>query len=107
MLAAALLLATVPLAPPRILFDTDSGFFADDGQALVLLLRSPEKVSVEGVTVVSGNVWAPQGVEYTLHILKLLGKPALPLYLGAQAPLVHTPAMAAVEVVIKIMPWPW
>ncbi|HWQ56065.1 MAG TPA: nucleoside hydrolase [Bryobacteraceae bacterium] len=87
-------LAPAMAQPARVLLDTDSGFFADDGQALVLLLRSPEKAAVEAITVVSGNVWAPQGVEYTLHILKLLGRPDVPLYEGAHLPLVHTPALA-------------
>ena len=94
-----LLAALAPMGstPARVVFDTDSGFFADDGQALVMLARSPARVSIEAVTVVSGNVWAPQGVEYTLHILKLLGKPGIPLHAGAAAPLVHTPAMADAE----------
>lgn len=100
MLRAALLLLAVECAwaaPPRILFDTDSGFFADDGQALVMLLRSPARVTVEGVTVVSGNVWAAQGVEYTLHVLKILGRADVPLYPGAEAPLLHSAAMAEAE----------
>ncbi len=96
--AAALLLCWLAPAgaqqPARVVVDTDSGFFGDDGQALVMLLRSPEKAAVEGITVVSGNVWAPQGVEYTLHILKLLGKGRVPVYEGAHLPLVHTPELA-------------
>jgi inosine-uridine nucleoside N-ribohydrolase len=83
--------------PARVLLDTDSGFFCDDGQALVMLLCSPESIAVEGITIVTGNVWAPQGVEYTLHILKLLGRQGVPLYEGARLPLIHTPAMAEVE----------
>ena len=99
-----MLLAVFPMAlacaaapPARIIFDTDSGFFADDGQALVMLLRSPQRVRLEGITVVSGNVWAPQGVEYTLHVLKLLDRGDVPLYVGVQAPLLHSAAMAEVE----------
>lgn len=93
------MLAALPLAaaPPKIIFDTDSGFFGDDGAALVMLLRSPDRVAVQGVTVVSGNVWAPQGAEYMFHILKILGREDLPLYLGARAPLLHTAAQAARE----------
>ena len=29
-------------------FDTDSGLFGDDGAALVMLLRSPSQVTVQG-----------------------------------------------------------
>jgi inosine-uridine nucleoside N-ribohydrolase len=54
---ALLLLATM------FIFDTDSGFFADDGAALTMLMRSSRAREVRGVTVVSGNVWAAKGVE--------------------------------------------
>ena len=53
-------------------FDTDSGLFGDDGAALVMLLRSPSQVTVQGITIVPGNVWAPQGAEYMFHILDLM-----------------------------------
>ena len=43
-----------------VVVDTDSGLFGEDGAALVMLLRSPSQVSVEGITIVPGNVWAAQ-----------------------------------------------
>ncbi len=76
-----------------VLFDTDSGAFGDDGAALVMLLRSPDQVSVAGITVVPGNVWPLQGAEYMFHILDLLKRPQIPVYIGAEMPLVHTAAM--------------
>src|SRR5215831_18643542 len=95
------LLAAVFLAPAiwgagrdLVVFDTDSGVFGDDGAARVMLLRSPAQVSVQAITVVSGNVWAPQGVEYVFHILDLLKRPGIPVCMGAEFPLVHTPDMA-------------
>lgn len=90
MIAAFLLLA-------MIVFDTDSGFFADDGAALTMLMRSPLAPEVCGVTVVSGNVWAAKGVEYMERNLRLLKRPEVGVYLGAQEPLVHTAAMAKRE----------
>src|ERR1035441_1510118 len=77
-----------------VLFDTDSGLFGDDGAALVMLLRSPSQVNVQGVTIVPGNVWAPQGAEYMLHILDLLKRSQMTVALGADGPLIHTAAMA-------------
>jgi inosine-uridine nucleoside N-ribohydrolase len=77
-----------------VLFDTDSCQFCDDGAALVILMRSPAQVYIPGVTVVPGNVWPAQGAEYMLHILDLLNHRQVPVYTGAQAPLVHTAAMA-------------
>jgi inosine-uridine nucleoside N-ribohydrolase len=77
-----------------IIVDTDSGLFGDDGAALVMLLRSPAQVTVQAVTVVPGNVWAPQGAEYIFHILDLMKRPQIPVMIGAVTPLVNTTAMA-------------
>jgi len=77
-----------------IIFDTDSGLFGDDGASLVMLMRSPQRVNIAGITVVPGNVWPEQGSEYMFHILDLLKRPQPPLYAGAQTPLIHSAAMA-------------
>ncbi len=93
---AGVLFAPLLLGSGRdlVVLDTDSGLFGDDGAALVLLLRSPLQVSVQGVTLVPGNVWPSQGAEYTLHILDLLKRPMLQVYEGAEMPLLHTSEMA-------------
>jgi len=96
LLAAALTLTALPGAGREtIIFDNDSGLFGDDGAALVMMLRSPEQVYVAGVTIVPGNVWAAQGAEYDFHILDLLRRPQVPVYTGAQTPLLHTAAMSS------------
>ncbi len=79
----------------RIIFDTDSAVFNDDAAALAMLLQRRDLVEVLGVTVVAGNHTVPQGSEHMLHLLELTGAEAVPLYLGADAPLVNTPARAA------------
>jgi inosine-uridine nucleoside N-ribohydrolase len=81
-------------AKDLVLFDTDSGLFGDDGAALVMLLRSPSKVSVQAISIVPGNVWAPQGAEYMFHILDLLRRGPITVAIGADGPLIHTAAMA-------------
>jgi len=82
-------------APEKIIFDTDSGPFNDDGVALVMLLQSASKVSVQGITVVPGNVWPDQGAEYMLAHTKMMHRPDIPVFVGAEAPLVHTAALAS------------
>jgi len=77
-----------------VIVDTDSGLFGDDGAAVVMLLRSAAQVTVSGITIVPGNVWSAQGAEYMLHILDLLKRPDVPVYRGAEAPLLHTAPMA-------------
>ena len=95
-LLTGLLLVWAAMAAGRetIIFDTDSGVFGDDGASLVMLMRSPERINIAGITVVPGNVWPGQGSEYMFHILDLLKRPQPPLYAGAQTPLVHNAAMA-------------
>jgi inosine-uridine nucleoside N-ribohydrolase len=95
-LLVGVLLASLLVAAGRdtVVFDTDSGLFGDDGAALVMLLRSPQQVSMDGITLVPGNVWPLQAAEYTFHILDLLRRPLIPVYSGAQMPLLHTPEMA-------------
>lgn len=93
---AALLLMPALFAAGRepVIVDTDSGFFGDDGAALTMALRSPDRVSVEGIIVTPGNVWPAQGAEYAFHILDLLGRREVPLYTGAATPLLNSAAMS-------------
>jgi inosine-uridine nucleoside N-ribohydrolase len=91
-----LLLAAAP-PPDKVVFDTDCGFFGDDGAALAMVLRSPEKVRVTAITSVSGNVWAAESAGYLAEILGLLGHPEIKPYVGAQMPLIHTAEMAKLE----------
>jgi len=82
-------------APEKIIFDTDSGPFNDDGVALVMLLQSSTKVSIEGVTTVPGNVWPVAGAEYMLANLKMMQRSDIPVYIGAENPLVSTASSVA------------
>ena len=78
-----------------VLLDTDScAAFCDDGAALAILMRSPAQVTIPGITVVPGNVWSGQGAEFMFHMLDVLKHPQVPVYTGAQEPLVHNAAMA-------------
>ena len=81
--------------PEKIIFDTDSGPFNDDGVALVMLLQSANRIAVQGVTVVPGNVWPVAGAEYMLRNVKMMGRQDVPVFIGAEGPLVHTAAMAS------------
>ena|SRR5579872_991204 len=90
-------LAMAAEAQEKIIFDTDSGFFGDDGAALVMLARSTPRILILGVTTVAGNVFPVEGAAYMLRLLEYLHVPSLPVFVGAQAPLIHTAAMAAEE----------
>jgi inosine-uridine nucleoside N-ribohydrolase len=89
--------------PEKVVFDTDCAYFNDDGAALVMLLNSPRQVAIQGISIVPGNFWPVPGAELMSHILKLIHRPDVPIYFGAQAPLLHTPAMVKKEAGIEYL----
>lgn len=92
-----IVLICTTIAPAQILVDTDSGYFTDDGVALTMLLRSARRSEVQAVTVVSGNVWSREGGPFMSRNARLLGLPDLPVFIGSEAPLVHTREMSKKE----------
>lgn len=68
-----------------VLLDVDPGI--DDALAILLALSSPE-LSVEGITVVAGNVEVDVGLRNARQILELAGRSDIPVARGADAPLV-------------------
>lgn len=96
LLGGILLLTGLAAGRETVLVDTDCGLFGDDGSSLVMLIRSPSKVTIPAITIVSGNVWAPQAAENVFHILELLKRPVT-VYGGAETPMLHTAAMGREE----------
>ncbi|GHS84816.1 nucleoside hydrolase [Cellulomonas hominis] len=77
-----------------VVIDTDPGLGEpgsdiDDGLAIALALRSPE-LDVLGLTIVNGNVDAATGTDVARRLTARLGRPDLPVVLGATQPL-HRP----------------
>jgi inosine-uridine nucleoside N-ribohydrolase len=89
---AALALAAAVQAQPRpipIIFDTDFGMVPqDDSFALMLALHSPE-LEILGVTTVAGNFSVEQATADALRVLEIAGRGDIPVYRGANMPLVH------------------
>ncbi len=73
----------------KVIVDTDLGFASDDAMALLILLQS-EEVDVLGVTVVTGNDWLEQEVANALRILEIAARPDVPVFAGAERPLLNT-----------------
>ena len=96
--AAGLLVAALSLLagsaqaqarPIPIIFDTDFGMVPqDDSFALMLALHSPE-LEILGVTTVAGNFSVEQATVDALRTLEIAGRPEIPVYRGANMPLVH------------------
>ncbi len=76
----------------KVIFDTDPGL--DDAVALLFLLGASDRLDLLGVTCVAGNV----GVEATSRNARIVcewaGRPDVPVYAGAAAPLCASVATA-------------
>lgn len=70
----------------KVLIDTDMVEGFDDGEALMMLASSPE-IDVVGVTTVTGNTWAAEGVAYAIRQLEICGAKSIPVISGSQYPL--------------------
>ena len=77
-----------------LIMDVDTG--VDDALALLLALSSPE-VELVGVSTVAGNVPLPRTTDNTLRLLQWAGRADVPVYAGAERPLVRD-AVAADDV---------
>jgi inosine-uridine nucleoside N-ribohydrolase len=75
----------------RIIIDTDpamgsKGGDPEDSFAIMLALNSPE-VTVEGVTVVQGNVPVSHGYPNARYLMELMGRTDVPVLSGVELPL--------------------
>src|SRR5262249_2771185 len=73
----------------KVIFDTD--FVVppqDDSMALLLALKSPE-LQILGVTTVAGNDSMERATSDALRVLEIVGRTDIPVYKGANMPLVH------------------
>jgi purine nucleosidase len=75
-----------PTARP-VIIDTDPGI--DDALALFLACASPE-IEIRAVTTVAGNVGINRTTRNAGALMALAGKPDVPVYRGAEKPLVGT-----------------
>jgi pyrimidine-specific ribonucleoside hydrolase len=80
------------MTPTPIVLDCDPGH--DDAIAILLALASPE-VELVGVTTVSGNQTLDKTTNNALRVLELAGRADIPVYAGADAPLVRARDVAA------------
>ncbi len=83
------LCAQLSAQPHKIIFDTD---FArppqDDSLALILALNSPE-LEILGITTVAGNASLEKATADALRVLEIAGREGIPVFAGANMPLVH------------------
>jgi purine nucleosidase len=74
----------------KVIIDQDAaGPAGTDQQAILLLIQSPQ-TEVLGITVVTGDAWLTEEVAHTLRMLELIGRTDIPVFSGAEYPLVRS-----------------
>ncbi|MGA7343762.1 MAG: nucleoside hydrolase [Terracidiphilus sp.] len=82
--------AAQPSVIAKVIFDEDtSGVIGVNADALTMLLQAPN-VEVMGVTVITGDGWLKQETADALKILEIEGRGDIPVYMGAELPLVQS-----------------
>jgi inosine-uridine nucleoside N-ribohydrolase len=80
-----------------IIFDTDFVMPPhDDSMALMLALQSPE-FEILGITTVAGNESVERATSDVLRMLEIANQASIPVYVGANMPLVHEKSDYAVR----------
>lgn len=81
----------------KVIFDTDFVFIPqDDAMALILALNSPE-MDILGITTVAGNKSMERATVDVLKLLEIAGRTNIPVFRGANMPLVHEKSEYAVK----------
>jgi inosine-uridine nucleoside N-ribohydrolase len=87
-------LAANSTAKKKIIYDQDHrGPLSTDTVATLMLLQA-DNIDLLGICTVTCDMWAKQETAYALRLLELMGRPEIPVYMGAQEPLLNTKAEA-------------
>jgi inosine-uridine nucleoside N-ribohydrolase len=89
-IAAAPLAAQRSGAKKKVIYDQDnSGPFGTDILGTLMMLQA-DNIDLLGITLVSGDAWMKQEMAYTLRLLELLERSNIPVYPGAEFPMLNT-----------------
>jgi purine nucleosidase len=85
-----LCISTQAQQPRLVVIDQDAlGPAGTNMNAMLVFLQSPS-VRVLGISVLTGDGWRNEEVAHTLRMLELIGRQDIPVYVGAESPLVRT-----------------
>jgi purine nucleosidase len=74
----------------KIIYDQDnSGPFGTDILGTLMMLQA-DNVDLLGITLVTGDAWMKQEMAYTLRLLEMVGRTEIPVYPGAEFPMLNT-----------------
>jgi len=82
--------AQQPTARPKVIVDQDArGPATTDIQSILMFAQSPD-IDLLGVTIVTGDQWLKEEMVHTLRALEIAGRSDIPVYMGAENPLVNS-----------------
>jgi purine nucleosidase len=74
----------------KVIYDQDnSGPFGTDILGTLMMLQA-DNIDLLGITLVTGDAWMKQEVAYTLRLLEMMGRTGIPVYPGAEFPMLNT-----------------
>lgn len=84
----------VPGTKKKLIYDQDHrGPLSTDTAATLMLLQA-DNIDLLGICTVSCDMWAKQETAYALRLLEIMDRTEIPVFLGAQEPLLNTKAEA-------------
>jgi len=73
----------------KVIYDQDHrGPLSTDTVGTLLLLQA-DNVDMLGITTVAGDMWVKQETAYALRLLEIMGRTEIPVYQGAEVPLLN------------------
>jgi len=83
-----------PDGKKKVIYDQDHrGPLSTDTIATLMLLQA-DNIDLLGICTVTCDMWARQETAYALRLLELMGRTEVPVFMGAQEPLLNTKAEA-------------
>jgi inosine-uridine nucleoside N-ribohydrolase len=82
--------ASLPTEKRKVIYDQDnSGPFGTDILGTLMMLQA-DNIEILGITLVTGDAWMKQEMAYTLRLLEMTGRTEIPVYPGAEFPMLNT-----------------
>jgi purine nucleosidase len=74
----------------KVIFDQDNAGPLSTDTLGQLMLMQADDIDLLGITLVTGDQWLKQETAYTLRLLEMMGRTEIPVYGGAEFPILNT-----------------
>lgn len=74
----------------KVIYDQDNAGPLGTNILGTLMMLQADDVDLLGITLVTGDAWMKQEMAFTLRLLEMMGRTEIPVYPGAEFPLLNT-----------------